>query len=94
MGWQWSAGSGPDAAPYFRVFNPVTQREKFDPDARLRQIVGLPRGASSPMTMRLAFFEACPRHWGLDPQDSYPMPIVSLDGGRKRALTAYEARRL
>jgi deoxyribodipyrimidine photo-lyase len=30
MGWQWSAGSGPDAAPYFRVFNPETQAEKFD----------------------------------------------------------------
>ena len=32
LGWQWSSGSGPDATPYFRVFNPVTQREKFDPD--------------------------------------------------------------
>ena len=32
MGWQWVAGSGADAAPYFRIFNPVTQSEKFDPD--------------------------------------------------------------
>ena len=32
MGWQWSAGSGPDATPYFRVFNPNTQREKYDPN--------------------------------------------------------------
>ena len=31
-GWQWSAGTGTDAAPYFRIFNPVTQGEKFDPD--------------------------------------------------------------
>ena len=31
-GWQWVAGTGTDAAPYFRVFNPVTQGEKFDPD--------------------------------------------------------------
>jgi deoxyribodipyrimidine photolyase len=34
MGWQWVAGTGADAAPYFRVFNPVTQAEKFDPQAR------------------------------------------------------------
>ena len=32
MGWQWVAGSGTDAAPYFRIFNPVLQDEKFDPD--------------------------------------------------------------
>jgi deoxyribodipyrimidine photo-lyase len=34
LGWQWVAGSGADAAPYFRIFNPLTQREKFDPDER------------------------------------------------------------
>ena len=34
LGWQWTAGSGPDATPYFRVFNPETQRKKFDPDER------------------------------------------------------------
>ncbi|MBM1309052.1 deoxyribodipyrimidine photo-lyase [Sulfitobacter mediterraneus] len=92
MGWQWTAGSGPDAAPYFRVFNPVTQREKFDPDAAYvdRWIA---EGQEQPHDDALAFFEACPRHWGMDPQDRYPMPIVSLDGGRKRALTAYEARK-
>ncbi len=92
MGWQWTAGSGPDAAPYFRVFNPVTQREKFDPDAAYvdRWIA---EGQEQPHDDALAFFEACPRHWGMDPQDRYPMPIVSLDGGRKRALTAYKARK-
>ena len=36
MGWQWVAGCGPDAAPYFRVFNPDTQLEKFDPDGRYK----------------------------------------------------------
>ena len=50
-------------------------------------------GREQPHDDALAFFEACPRHWGLNPQDSYPMPIVSLDGGRKRALTAYETRK-
>ncbi|MBM1632179.1 deoxyribodipyrimidine photo-lyase [Sulfitobacter mediterraneus] len=92
MGWQWTAGSGPDAAPYFRVFNPVTQREKFDPDAAYvdRWIA---EGRDAPHDDALAFFEACPRHWGMNAQDSYPTPIVSLDGGRKRALTAYENRK-
>jgi deoxyribodipyrimidine photo-lyase len=37
MGWQWSAGSGPDATPYFRVFNPETQAEKFDKARRYRR---------------------------------------------------------
>jgi deoxyribodipyrimidine photo-lyase len=37
MGWQWSAGSGPDATPYFRVFNPETQAEKFDAHGRYRR---------------------------------------------------------
>ncbi len=36
MGWQWAAGSGPDAAPYFRIFNPDTQAEKFDPEGIYR----------------------------------------------------------
>lgn len=92
MGWQWTAGSGPDAAPYFRVFNPVTQREKFDPDAAYvdRWIA---ERQEQPHEDALAFFEACPRHWGMDPQENYPTPIVSLDGGRKRALTAYENRK-
>ena len=43
MGWQWVAGSGPDATPYFRVFNPDTQAEKFDPDGRTAA-AGSPRG--------------------------------------------------
>ncbi len=34
MGWQWSAGSGPDAGPYFRIFNPALQGEKFDPKGK------------------------------------------------------------
>jgi deoxyribodipyrimidine photo-lyase len=37
MGWQWVAGSGPDAAPYFRIFNPETQVEKFDKDRAYRR---------------------------------------------------------
>ncbi|MCV6598791.1 MAG: DNA photolyase family protein [Mangrovicoccus sp.] len=93
MGWQWCAGSGPDAAPYFRVFNPETQAEKFDRDQRYRRrwIAEL-YGRPSPEA--LSYFEAIPKSWGLGPTDPYPAPIVSAADGRKRALAAYEAWKL
>ena len=40
LGWQWTAGCGADAAPYFRIFNPVSQGERFDPERRLRPPLG------------------------------------------------------
>ncbi len=40
QGWQWTAGTGADAAPYFRIFNPVVQGERFDPRRRLRPALG------------------------------------------------------
>jgi deoxyribodipyrimidine photo-lyase len=91
MGWQWSAGSGPDATPYFRVFNPVTQREKFDPQ---RHYVDrwIAEGRREPHPDALSYFEAIPRAWGLSADMAYPDPIVAADEGRKRALTAYENR--
>ena len=91
MGWQWAAGSGPDAAPYFRIFNPATQIEKFDPSAayRHRFIAELSR---TPRPEALAFFDAVPRSWHLDPARAYPPPLVSLADGRARALAAYAAR--
>lgn len=89
MGWQWVAGSGPDATPYFRVFNPDTQRKKFDPDrAYLRR--WLPMGRQ-PSDTALAFYDAVPRSWKRSPDEDYPeSPVVGLDEGRKRALAAYE----
>ncbi|MCC5985993.1 MAG: deoxyribodipyrimidine photo-lyase [Rhodobacteraceae bacterium] len=90
MGWQWVAGSGPDAAPYFRVFNPALQADKFDADARYRRRF-LTEGARAPHADALAFFDACPRSWGLAPDMAPPAPLVDLDSGRKRALAAYEA---
>lgn len=89
MGWQWVAGSGPDASPYFHIFNPATQAEKFDADqiyikrflAELSPVAG---------TEALAFFEACPRAWRLSQGDPYPSPIIRLAEGRQRALKAYE----
>lgn len=91
LGWQWVAGSGPDASPYFRIFNPATQAEKFDPDAayRHRFIAELAR---HPGREALDFFEAAPRRWGLSPRAAYPAPMIGLAEGRDRALAAYAAR--
>jgi len=91
MGWQWAAGSGPDAAPYFRIFNPSTQAEKFDPDRsyRRRFIAELSR---SPGPQALAYFDAVPESWRLDPGSPYPAPLIDLAAGRARALAAYSAR--
>lgn len=90
MGWQWAAGSGPDAAPFFRVFNPATQAEKFDPDERYRRrwVAEL---SPRPGDEALAFFDAAPRSWALSPRSDYPKPLVDLKTGRERALEAYKA---
>lgn len=87
MGWQWVAGSGPDAAPYFRIFNPASQAEKFDPDQsyRRRWIAELSR---QPGPLAQSFFAAVPQSWQLDPAARYPMPRIDLAEGRARALAA------
>ncbi|WP_068296941.1 deoxyribodipyrimidine photo-lyase [Pararhodobacter sp. CCB-MM2] len=89
MGWQWVAGSGPDAAPYFRVFNPETQADKFDKSEVYRKtfIAELSR---NPGEKALAYFEAVPLSWGLDPKQRYPDRMIALDKGRENALSAYE----
>jgi len=84
--WQWVAGSGADAAPYFRVFNPVLQGRKFDPDgAYVRRYV--PELAALPDALIHAPWEAPPI---LRPR-TYPAPIIDLATGRNRALEAYAA---
>ena len=91
MGWQWVAGSGPDAAPYFRVFNPDGQLEKFDGDgAYVRRWIA--EGEGDPTETALSYFDAVPESWGLSAADAYPDPIVDLSDGRARALEAYSAR--
>lgn len=85
MGWQWVAGSGPDASPFFRIFNPEGQAEKFDPDGRYRRRY-LAIGAAGAQ----AFFEAAPRSWTLDPAAPAPEPLIGLAAGRERALAAYQ----
>ena len=91
MGWQWSAGSGPDATPYFRVFNPVTQLDKFDKD-RAYTDRWIAEGKSNPAEDALDYFRAVPESWNLSPDADYPDPVVTADEGRKRALDAYENR--
>ena len=91
MGWQWVAGSGPDAAPYFRVFNPAGQAEKFDSDAAYRHhwIAEL---SSRPGAAALSYFDAVPKRWKLSPAQAYPAPMINLAEGRDKALAAYAAR--
>ncbi len=92
MGWQWVAGSGPDAAPFFRIFNPETQRKTFDGDGvYCRQ--WLAEGQKTPPQTALDFYAAAPRQWGLSPADMPKSPIVDLAEGRARALAAYQILR-
>lgn len=86
-GWQWAAGTGTDAAPYFRVFNPITQSEKFDPDGDyIRRYIP---------ELRAVEGKAVHRPWTLPegPPDGYPSPIVDHAVERQVALDRYQATR-
>ncbi|GAB1596012.1 cryptochrome/photolyase family protein [Lysobacter claricitrinus] len=91
MGWQWVAGTGADAAPYFRVFNPVTQAERFDPRGDyVAQWV--PELAHVPMPLRHAPWRDPVLLARVAP--SYPKtPLVDLARGRDDALLAYRKLR-
>ena len=84
-GWQWSASTGTDAAPYFRIFNPISQSQKFDPDGQfIRQwvpeLAGLnKRDIHDPSALGGLFAPA-----------GYPRPIVDLSRSRERALAAFK----
>lgn len=85
MGWQWVAGCGTDAAPYFRIFNPVTQGEKFDPDGHyVRKWVPELKDTSSKYIHRP--WELYQAHLS----SKYPAPIVDHAFARQRALDAYQ----
>ncbi|GAC1310720.1 MAG: deoxyribodipyrimidine photo-lyase [Vulcanimicrobiaceae bacterium] len=90
-GWQWSASTGTDAAPYFRVFNPILQSKKFDPDgAFIRQMLPalakVPGDAiHAPWTLAPLEAEAIGFRLGRD----YPEPIVDHALARERALALY-----
>ncbi|MFC3816117.1 cryptochrome/photolyase family protein [Lysobacter sp. GCM10012299] len=92
LGWQWVAGTGADAAPYFRIFNPVTQAQKFDPDGRYIAR-WLPELASLPVPLRFAPWQDPATSQRLAPD--YPMqPLVDLFAGRDGALKAYRQMRV
>jgi deoxyribodipyrimidine photo-lyase len=91
--WQWVAGSGADAAPYFRVFNPTLQGQKFDAQGDyVRRWV--PELANMPAQHIHAPWDAPAdilRRAGVALGETYPRPIIAHDEGRRQALAAYEA---
>lgn len=88
QGWQWSAGCGVDAAPYFRIFNPVSQGERFDPDgAYVRRWVPELADVAAPVVHRPWTDPAVLRRSG------YPAPMLDLAETRADALAAWRALR-
>jgi deoxyribodipyrimidine photo-lyase len=87
QGWQWAAGCGVDAAPYFRIFNPVTQAERFDPDGSyVRRWVPEPTQLPAPWIHQ---------PWAMRGGEplAYPSPMVDLAASRAAALAAYRRMR-
>ncbi|MCL4137854.1 UNVERIFIED_CONTAM: hypothetical protein GTU68_048905 [Idotea baltica] len=91
MGWQWTAGCGADAAPYFRVFNPILQGERFDPQGEyigkwVPELAALPKKwIHKPWEAPAAILAKAEVVLG----KNYPQPIVEHREGRDRALDAY-----
>lgn len=81
-GWQWSASTGVDAAPYFRIFNPITQSEKFDKE-------GLFIKHYLPNLKSLSSKEIHNPDTKLRKEFNYPMPITDLSSSRKRAIEVF-----
>jgi len=90
-GWQWAASSGCDAQPYFRIFNPLTQSRKFDPDGKfirryLPQLAALSdKDIHAPWLAPGLALQAA----GIVPGSTYPAPIVEHDAARRRTLERY-----
>ncbi len=94
-GWQWVAGTGTDASPYFRIFNPISQSEKHDPEGAyirryLPELAGVP-GAfiHQPWKMPLEV----QRESGCIIGEDYPQPLVDHSQARERTLKAYQEAR-
>ncbi|MCB8985388.1 MAG: deoxyribodipyrimidine photo-lyase [Ardenticatenaceae bacterium] len=94
-GWQWTAGTGTDAAPYFRIFNPTTQSKKFDPDGRyirrwVPELTAVPDAhIHEPAAMPPDLQKQCGVIVGRD----YPAPTIDRQKTRQRTLEAYKQAR-
>lgn len=94
-GWQWAASTGCDAQPYFRIFNPVTQSERFDRDGKfirryLPELAKVPdKFIHAPWTMKPKDAEACGFKLGID----YPAPVVEHAAARERTLARFKTVR-
>jgi len=92
LGWQWIAGCGADASPYFRVFNPMIQGKKFDPRGDyVRQY--LPELAELPIEFIHCPWEASDMELAaanVRLGDTYPKPVIEHGRGREKALNAYQ----
>ena len=94
-GWQWVAGSGSDAAPYFRIFNPIAQGHKFDPDGDyvrrwVPELKDLPKQFIHEPWTADSFTQQTS---GVTIGKDYPYPIIGHKAGREQALAAYQAMR-
>lgn len=92
-GWQWAASTGTDSAPYFRIFNPTTQSERFDPDgAYVKKYVPELRGITNKKIHEPSTLTADEQElFGVIVGEDYPHPMVSHKEQRKLAIGAYEA---
>ncbi len=95
FGWQWTAGCGADAAPYFRIFNPVGQGERFDPsgDYIRRWVPELAKLPAQWIHKPWHAPAAVLRNAGIRPGEDYPKPLVDHGEARRRALAAYQGLR-
>ena len=91
-GWQWAASTGCDAQPYFRIFNPVSQSEKFDADGQVHPPLPAAAGGAARQADPRAVAGAADRpgrgeasSWASD----YPLPVVDHDEARERTLQRY-----
>jgi deoxyribodipyrimidine photo-lyase len=93
LGWQWAAGCGADAAPYFRIFNPTSQGEKFDPDGTYVRtwVPELAKLSAADIHEPAAAGAAALAKAGITLGRDYPEPLVDHAAARKRALEALKA---
>lgn len=90
--WQWVAGCGADAAPYFRIFNPITQSQKFEAAPYIRMHVPELAGLSDKAIHEPAIVSKSElSQAGIELGKTYPHPIVDLKASRERALEAYQS---